>query len=239
MYLDEIALKKGHGNFETVISSDTRVLEMVEGKSSETIQAALKAMPGIERIEQVCMDMCASFAHAVKAVLPKAKIVIDRFHLIRHANDALESIRKRHYAKLDGCKRKRFARINWLLFKDYASLHKDNKRLVREYLRLDPETARIYWLVQELRSVLKTDWKDRMNAYYALFDWCEKARRYLTRLVKTIENWWNPVLNACFYPLNNGRQEGINNKIKLIKRQGYGFKDRGLFRLKVFAAFNP
>lgn len=239
MYLDEIALKKGHGNFETVLSSTTKVLEMVEGKSSEAIQAALKAMPGIDRIEQVAMDMCASFAHAVKAVLPHAEIVIDRFHLIRHANDALESVRKRQYRKLDEQQRKRFSRIHWLLFKDYANLHKDEKRLVREYLRLDTETARVYWLVQDLRSVLVSIWTDRMHAYYALFDWCEKARSYLKRLVKTIENWWNPVLNACLFPLSNARQEGINNKIKLIKRQGYGFKNRQLFRLKVFAAFNP
>jgi len=239
LYLDEIALRKGHGNFETVISTKRRVLTLLPGKSSEGIQGFLKSLPGIQQIQQVCMDMCAPFAHAVKTVLPWAEIVIDRFHLIKHLNDSLDSWRKRTHCQLDEEKRKRFARIHFLLSKEYGSLPKDERRQVRDYLRLNPSVKKPYWLGQKFRRLLKYPWKRRENAWIALRDWCEEARRIFPRFVKTVERWWTPVLNACMLPLSNARQEGINNKIKLIKRQGFGYRNRQTFRLKVLAAFNP
>ena len=237
--LDEIALRKGHGNFETVISTERRVLTLLPGKSSEGLQGFLKSLPGIERIQQVSMDMCASFAHAIKAILPWAQIVIDRFHLIKHLNEAVEQYRKRTHAQLDPKERKRFSRIHFLLSKEYKSLNKDERRQVKEYLRLNPAVKEPYWLAQGFRRVLAHPWKKKENAWIALRDWCEGARRLLPRFVKTVEHWWTPVLNACLFSLSNGRQEGINNKIKLIKRQGFGYRNRQLFKLKVLAAFNP
>lgn len=239
LYLDEIALKKGHGNFETVISTDTKVLTLVQGKSSEAIQHVLKNFQGIQGIRYACMDMCASFSHAVKAAIPRVKIVSDRFHLIKHLNEELNSLRKRLHRGLDERKRKRFAFIHFLLGRDYQTLRKDERRLVKDYLRLSAKLKGVYWLCQEFRSVLFTHWKTREEAYVALRDWCDQARRHMGKFVKTVERWWNAVLNACLLPFSNGRQEGINQKIKLIKRQGYGFRNRELFRLKVLAAFNP
>jgi len=239
LYLDEIALRKGHGHFETVISTERRVLTLLPGKSSEGIQGFLKSLPGIQRIRQVCMDMCAPFALAVKTVLPWAEIVIDRFHLIRHLSDSLDSWRKRTHGHLDEDKRKRFARIHFLLSQAYKSLSRDERRQVRDYLRLNPSVKKPYWLAQKFRRLLKYPWTKRDNAWIALRDWCEEARRIFPRFVKTVERWWTPVLNACLLPLSNARQEGINNKIKLIKRQGFGYRDRQTFRIKVLAAFNP
>jgi transposase len=239
LYLDEIALKKGHGSFETVVSTNTKVLTLIQGKTSEAIQAFLKELPGIQGVKYACMDMCASFAHALKAVIPRVKIVTDRFHLIRQLNEALDSIRKRLHRQLDEAKRKRFARIHFLLGRDYADLHRDERRLVQDYLRLNSPLKRIYPLTQAFREILFRDWSSREDAYVALRDWCDQARRHLSSFVKTVERWWQAVLNACLFPWSNGRQEGINQKIKLIKRQGYGFRNRQLFRLKVLAAFNP
>lgn len=239
LFLDEIALRKGHSHFETVISTERRVLTLLAGKGSEGIQAFLRSLPGMDGIRQVSMDMCAPFAHAIKAVLPRAQIVIDRFHLIKHLNEAVETHRRRTHAQLDQKARKRFSRIHFLLSKEYAGLQKDYRREVKEYLRLNPAVRGPYRLAQAFRRILRYPWKEKDNAWIALRDWCESARRLLPRFVKTVEHWWTPVLNACLFPLSNARQEGINNKIKSIKRQGYGFRNRHTFRLKVLAAFNP
>ena len=73
----------------------------------------------------------------------------------------------------------------------------------------------------------------------ALLAWTERARKYLPQFVKTLETWWNEVVNASLFPESNGRAEGVNNKIKLIKRQGFGFRNRLNFKRKIQAACNP
>lgn len=239
LYLDEIAFRKGHSDFETVIATEHRVLTLLRGKASETIQAFLNTLPGIGNIRQVSMDMCAPFAHAVRQVIPKAAIVVDRFHIIQKLNDAMDGLRKRTHRQLDERERKRFAHIHFLLGRQYESLNRDEKRLVRDYLRLNPLLQTVYHKGQEFRRILFYPWQSPKQAYDALWQWCETSRKYLHAFVKTIERWWNPVLNACLLPLNNGRIEGINNKIKLVKRQGFGYNNRQTFRLKVLAAFNP
>ena len=215
------------------------MLDMVKGKQSKSIQ--LKKIPDFSRIKKVCMDMCAAFAHAVKEVLPGAEIITDRFHLIRHLNDALNTKRKATHPKLDKKQRKRFSRIHFLLGRDYKDLGKDNKRLVCDYLRLNPVIKPLYQLCQSFRrDILFKNWNNKpQEASIALTNWVGTARRHFSDFVKTIEQWWQPVLNACLFKESNGRMEGMNQKIKLIKRQGFGYPERELFKLKVMAAFNP
>lgn len=215
-------------------------MTLFSGKSSETLQGFLRALPGHRQIKQVCIDMCHSYAHAVKQVLPKAQIIIDRFHLIQKLNEALELKRKRTHHLLNAQQRKRFSKIHYLLSKGFAGLCRDEKRLVRDYLRLNKSLRPVYWECQRFRQILfDQNYDTQEEAYAVLWDWCEQARKYLGRFIKTLERWWYPVLNACLSPLSNARQEGINNKIKLIKRQGFGYTNRQTFRLKVLAAFNP
>jgi transposase len=132
--IDEIAVKKGHSDFETVIYTENEVLDTMTGKKSVDLQEVLKNIPGIGSITEVCIDMCASFAEAIRKALPKAEIVTDRFHLIKLLNKKLEELRKKTHKELKKAKKeKRFASIRFLLFKDYRELGKDEKRLVRDY----------------------------------------------------------------------------------------------------------
>lgn len=204
------------------------------------MQEFLKTLPRLDSIQQVCMDMCASFAHAVKEVLPNANIVVDRFHILQKLNDALEQARKKTHPKLDRQQRKRFSKIHFLLGQDYQCLHRDEKRLVKDYLRLNKALKPVYLESQRFRKILFYQrFTSEEQAYATLWQWCEKARKHLGNFIKTLQRWWYPVLHACLSPISNGRQEGINNKIKLVKRQGFGYRNRQTFRLKVLAAFNP
>jgi transposase len=239
LFLDEIALKKGHGKFETVVSTERRVLTLLPGRTSQTLQDFLRTLPGIEHIGVACLDLCAPFAHALKQVLPKAVLVADRFHLIQKLSDTVDLARKRTHRQLDEKQRKRFSRIRFLLGQSYKMLQRDEKRLVKDYLRLNPTLKPVYQAAQQFRCVLFHPWQTRQEAYQGLWEWCEASRKYLRPFVKTVERWWPLVLNACLLPFSNGRQEGINHKLKLLKRQGYGFRNRELFRLKALAAFNP
>ena len=143
LHLDEIALKKGQGNFETVIYTEDKVLETVPGRKSGDIQGVIKAIAGIERIKQVCMDMCAAFADAVRQVMSQAETVLDRFHIVKLLNEKLDKLRKKTHGKLDEARRKRYATIRFILFKDYTVLHKDEKRLLKEYFGMNQELKAI------------------------------------------------------------------------------------------------
>lgn len=234
-------MRKGVKHFETVLANqEAQVLEMVHGKKSTCIQEALKHIPHPEKIEKVCMDMCSSFAHAVQNALPHAEIITDRFHLVRHLNKHLNTRRKSSHAQLDKGQRKRFSRIHFLLSKNDLKLGKDDRRTVADYLRLNPKIKPLYKLAQRFKQeVLNKDWKNVQEAAQSLRTWVDDARKAFPDFVKTVEKWWQPVLNACLFKESNGRMEGMNQKIKLIKRQGFGYPERELFKLKVMAAFNP
>jgi transposase len=320
LHIDEIAVKKGHSNFETIIYTDQEILETMSGKKSVDLQSLLKNIPGIGTIQQVCMDMCASFADAVRTTLPHVEIVTDRFHLTKLLNKTLDQLRlktgkkmkqerfrieeslksleneerqctkelkslqkeggkpnhkklKRFRKKQSSTKKerrrlqeiqtniarihlkiaelekelkeielkeKRFSHIRFLLGKDYEELNRDERRLVVEYLRFNTEIKVVYWLCQDFREILFSEKPlNKEEADIQLSNWCNKAQEHLGRFVKTLKTWWKEVLNACIYPLNNGRAEGFNNKIKMIKRMGFGFRNRLNFKLRIQAACNP
>jgi transposase len=238
LHLDEIALKKGHSHFETVIYTETEVLETMCGKQSADLQAVLREIPGIQNIKTVCMDMCSAFADAVRQVMPEAEIVLDRFHIIKLLNKKLDKLRIKLYGSLEEAIQVRYKSIRFLLFKDRKELLPSEKRLVKDYLQLNREMKAIYWLVQDFRKILFGS-KERTQASIALMNWGDRARKYLGHFVKTLNTWWDGVVNACIFPLSNGRAEGINNKIKLIKRLGYGFRNRLNFKRRIQAACNP
>lgn len=321
IHIDEIALKKGHSDFETIIYTDEEILETMSGKKSIDLQSVLKDIPGIGSIQQVCIDMCAPFADAIRTALPHVEISVDRFHVVKLLNKTLDTLRRKTDRKLkterlnlekklsqlkteeailkkelkslqkEGIeaekrlkkfrrkepesnklqrknreqeiqtgreqlqqkkaelekelneiqlKERRFSHIRFLLGKDYEKLHQDDRRLVLDYLRFNPEIKEVYWLCQDFRKILfpkKVLGKEEVSTQ--LTEWCTKAQKQLGHFVKTLESWWTEVLNACIYPLNNGLAEGFNNKIKLVKRMGFGFRNRLNFKLRIQAACNP
>src|SRR5262249_42385811 len=146
------------------------------------------------RIQEVCIDMCVSFADAIRKAMPAAEIVTDRFHLIKLLNKKLDELRKKCHKELKKAKKeRRFASIRFILFKDYRELRRDERRLVNDYLRLNADLKEIYWQCQKFRKLLKTQWKSRTEASMALTDWTTQARKHLTKFVETLETWWEPV----------------------------------------------
>lgn len=182
--------------------------------------------------------MCAAFRDAVRQALPQAEIVCDRFHLLKLLHKKLDKLRINLYNRLKEAKQERFKSVRFLLFKDRRELLRSEKRLVKDYLQFSQEMKEVYWLSQDFRRILFGS-SNRQEASNALLEWCDKARKHLGQFVKTLNTWWDEVVNACLFLISNSRAEGVNNKIKLIKRLGYGFRNRLNFRLHVLAACNP
>lgn len=237
--MDEIAHKKGQGQFMTVISDGKNVRETVIGKLSEEIIKKLQSIPGISEVKKVCIDMCPPFAKAIREAIPNAVIVLDRFHLMKLVNERLWDLNKKSYKKLDEKERERFSQIRYLLMKPRKQLKKRDKRLINEYLRLNTEMRCIYWKVQGFREILfKYQGYKHGFVSQKLMEWTYGARKYFGKLIKTLEKWWDELVNACIYRESNARQEGLNNKIKVLKRQGFGYRNWLNFEHRIYGECN-
>lgn len=237
--LDEIAHKKGQGNFMTIISDEKNVRGTVMGKSSNDIAKKLLEIPNIQEVKKVCIDMCAPFAKAIRTVIPCAEIITDRFHIIKALNETLWNLNKKTYSKLDKEKREKYKTIRFLLSKNRRELQRHEKRQIKEYLHLNKEMKEIYWKVQDFRKILfGFQGYKRSFVSQKLMEWTYGVRKYFVKFVKTLENWWDEVVNACIMPESNARQEGINNKIKALKRRGFGYRNWLNFEHRIYAECN-
>lgn len=220
----------------TIISSEEDIENSVIGKESNNIKKKLLEIPNISKVKKVCMDMCTSFAKAVKETIEGVEIILDRFHLIKMVNKKLWKINQNEYKKLDENERKKFKYIRYSLMKDYKELRKDEKRLVKDYLRKVPVVKEVYWVIQEFRKILfNYRCAERNIVSQILAEWLEKNKDFLGKIPKTFRKWWNELINACIFKDSNGRQEGLNNKIKALKRRGFGYRNWGNFGSRIYA----
>lgn len=208
----------------TIISDEENIRETAIGKSSDEITKALLAIPNVSKVKKVCIDMCSSFAKAIREVIPNAEIVSDRFHLMKLANKRILDLNRKTFKNLNKKERKRFSKIRFLLSKDRKQLKKWEKKLIREYLKLNPEMKCIYWKIQGFRNILfRYQGKEKSFVSQKLEQWLTGTEKYFAKFTKTLKKWWNEVVNACVYKESNARQEGLNNKIKTVKRRGCGY----------------
>ncbi len=104
---------------------------------------------------------------------------------------------------------------------------------------MNTEIKEFYWKVQEFRKLL-FNYQGYKRSFISekLAEWMNGIRKYLGNFVKTLETWWEEVVNACIYKENNARQEGINNKIKALKRRGFGYRNWLNFEYRIYDECN-
>ena len=163
------------------------------------------------------MDMCASFAKAVREVILDAEIVLDRFHIKKLLIEKLWNFNKKTFKKLDKEARKPFKDIRYLLGKNPKQLSKPDKRLLKEYFKLNKEMKDGYLKLQDFMKILfKYRGFKRSFVSEKLTEWIEGARKYFGNFFESLETWWDEVVNACIYAESNARQEGINYMANVI-----------------------
>lgn len=96
----------------------------------------------------------------------------------------------------------------------------------------------IYWKIQGFREIL-FNFQGYKHGFVSekLAQWIEGTRKYFGKFIKTLESWWHEVVNACIYKESNARQEGINNKIKALKRRGFGYRNWLNFEYRIYGEF--
>jgi transposase len=242
--VDEIALRRHEHYMTVVLDYETgRVVWLGEARRFETLGSFFELMSPQEReaIEAVAMDMWKPYAKAVRVYLPRARIIYDLFHVMANYNQhVLDAVRIAAYRRVrDHEERKVIKGTRFLLYKNDRNLTEAERPRLEAVLDMNREIATAYVLKDALRDI----WKQRSpwQARRALERWCALARESgltpLIRFATQLQRHKRGIIAHAKYPIDTGRLEGTNNRIKVIKRVAYGFHDPDYFALKVKQAF--
>ena len=241
--MDEIAMKKGQNNYITVILDylSGRVVWTGEGHDKETLDRFFAGMSDEQKagIQAVAIDMWDPYINRIKHHCPQALIVFDLFHIVKGYSRVIDEVRREEVRKAVGPMKQAVKGSRYLLLKNHENLRPDQADRLDELLKLNENLSRVYVLKDQLKMIYR--YQRRELAQAALDDWIAMAGRidnhYMTQFIKTLRRFEYGILNHCDFPIGTSRLEGVNNKIKVIKRKAYGFHDPVYFGLKIKQAF--
>ena len=172
--------------------------------------------------------------------MPQAKIVFDLFHVVANFNRVIDKVRNSEYRNASEKDKTVYKGSRYLLLKNRENLKTQQQRQHLKQLLAINETISTVMILKDKLKHLWT-YRSRTWATKALDDWCSLARsinhRSVNAFANMLERYRYGILNHCDYPIHSGKLEGVNNKIKVIKRKAYGFHDLRYFTLKIYQAF--
>lgn len=238
--IDEISSRKGYNFFTVVMNMEkTKVIWVGKGRTKDVVDQFFKEL-GTERakkIEAIAIDMWDPYIASITEYIPdaKTKIVFDKFHMIKNYSQAIDKVRNIEYAKATAKDKEVIKGTKYLLLKNRDNLKKNQKQQLKDLLNLNEKINLTYILKDSLKRLW--DYKYRKCAEDFLDSWIEQALasniRPLIQFSKTLDRYRYGIINHCDYPIDTGKLEGMNNKIKVVKRIAYGFHDDDYFILKI------
>ena len=239
--LDEFSVS-GRRLYHTAICNlvEREVMEVVEGQGRQKVEEYLDSLLQPERVKGVAMDMHEPFRQAVEMCLPQAKIVVDKFHLIRHINKAMDKVRSRLQGGNRRGKRRDLFRSRYTLLKGTERLADREKERLNQLFYCYPELEKAWVFKESFRSWYRETNRSRAEERLGLLEQtiANSALPEFKELLHTLTNWREEILNYFDYRITNGFVEGKNNRIKTIKRMAYGYRNMDNFRMRILAT-NP
>ena len=229
--VDEFSYRKRHHYLTVVVDHDRRrVVWAGKGRSAETLEAFFDLLgpAGCERIELVTADLASSWQKALRARVPHARVVFDRFHVERLAADALDEVRRAEQHRL-GKQAKQLKGMRYPLLKHPARLKPGEERRLAALRRQNRALGRAYELKECLAAILgqatPEDGQELLDEWLA---WASRSRLApFVKLAKTVRKHAAGILAYLDTKMTNGIVEGINNKLRVIARRAYGFHSHG------------
>lgn len=214
-----------------------KVFDIVEGRSPADLDAYFRSLQGKDNVKVVCIDLSSSYRSLIKCHFPNAKIVADRFHVVRVVQQHFMEL-FRHFAPEIKHHRGYLAALRT----NPARLSCYRKSLLKKLFVAHPELESIY---QQMRKTIDLFNKKRAQAkqaksYVRNFLQIIKELKHsrlpnMNTLANTLEQWQEPIACMWRFRKTNGITEGFHRKMKLIQRRAYGFKNFENYRLRVIA----
>jgi transposase len=234
--IDEHSFSKKQGYATTFCNlKKHKIFDIVKGKSKKDLANYLDQLPGKDRIKVVCIDLSSSYRHLIQRYFPNAKIVADRFHVIRlMLHQCIQT-----YQEIDP-KMKYQRGLLAALRTNPENLTPQRLKKRDEYLKQQPAINAVYQFKRLLHRLLmkKTVQRKRCRRYIPFFlNMVEGLKhspfKQLATLGKTLYQWREEVVRMWRFSKNNGITEGFHRKMKLIQRRAYGFRNFENYRLRV------
>ena len=239
--IDEFRGNAGGEKFQCNIADPVKhkVIDILPSRNTENLCKHFLEYPYKERAEvkKIIMDLSTLFRSVAKTMFPEAKIVADKFHVIRVVINSLENVRKRIQKEFHDAKRKWFKQSRHLLLKPEYKLTDDDKIELNRMLNSSPELEKA-WILKErfyeiFRKVTRTEAKRELR------DWLLLANQLsvpeFQHCITTFTNWSTEIANIVGENISNGFIEGSNNKIKVLKRISFGFQNFRRFRNRILS----
>lgn len=212
--------------------SNKKVIDVIEGKTTASLEQGLAQIKARENVRFATMDMCDPFKNFVKSFFPNAQIVADKFHVLRLLTPAL--LKKRY--EIVGTRAD--LRAKKLLLMSSYKLGYFEQRTLREYLKNYPELDELYQAKESLHRFYRIKGYDR--AKQALLRLCDQfgysTLKEIQTLRKTLIKWRTEILNYFKSGLTNARVEGYNNLAKSVLKRAYGYRSFKNYRLRLLDA---
>jgi transposase len=243
--MDEFAIQKGHRYATVVVDPQRkRVLWVGRGRSRAEVRPFFELLgpDGCARLRAVAMDMNTAYDMEVRQHCPNAEVVYDLFHVVaKYGREVIDRVRVDEANRLrdDKPARRVVKTSRWLLLRNRENVPADQAVRLEELLAANKALLTVYLLKDDLKQL----WHYRREAWArkAWRTWKRRALRSglepLRVFVRRLEPYLAGILAHCRWPLGTNLVEGINNKIKVIKRVAYGYRDDAYFFLKIRAAF--
>jgi len=231
LVMDEFALFKGHRYASVVLDADTRrVLWIGEGRSRAAIRPFFEELgpEGCARIEAVAMDMNTAFDLEVRQHCPQARVVYDLFHVVaKYGREVIDRVRVDEANRLrhDKPARKVIKQARWLLLRNPENLKREEQQLrLQDLLAANQSLMTVYLMKAELKTLWSPTtawgWRSAWKQWLRLAG--ESEIPALKQFAKRLRGYWRGILSRVRWPMHTGQLEGINNRIKVIKRMAYG-----------------
>jgi len=245
--VDEISVKKGH-DYRIVVSDLIRKRPIWFGgidRSEASMDLFFEALGEKKSagIRLAVMDMWKPFRKSTQQKAPKAAILFDKFHVMRHLGEALDKIRKSEYARLEGKARRYIKGQKYTLLSNRENLTLEGRTALKTLLAANKRLNTAYLLKESFGQL----WNYQREAYARrFFDNWRAALKWqrlkpFEKFAEMIERHWDGIAAFC-KPENKvslGFVEGLNNKIRVIQRRAYGIRDEEYLRLKILTCMLP
>lgn len=239
--IDEVTVGKGHRYLTNVVDLETGdVIYSAEGKDAECLKPFFMKVKRSRkvRLEAIAMDMSKAYLKAVELYAPSGvKVIHDRYHLVAKMNRVVDQTRRDEYRDKAGQQRAVIKGSRYLLLAAFENIYDDQDKFSRleSLLALNETIHKVYLLKEDLRLFWEQDSQEKARSF--INTWLEEARSvgnfHLDEIADTIQNHLEGIVNYYDCPITTGPLEGINNKIKVLKRTAYGYRDMEFFKLRI------
>ncbi|WP_299118791.1 ISL3 family transposase [uncultured Eubacterium sp.] len=235
--IDEFKGNSGGNKYHSILTvpKEHKVFDILPSRTQYRLEEYLRDFSNRKDVRYFVMDMYKVYKDIAQRLLPNATIVIDKFHVVKQVTGATERVRIRIKKQMHPSKRKYFKRSRKLILAHKDKLNKENLEALEVMLQQSNDLAQAYYLKELfydfMDSKSSSEAKPKLRKFINAVSVSELAE--FNSVLTTLANWAKYILNSFDCPYTNGYTEGMNNKIKVIKRNAYGYRNFENFRNRI------